>query len=74
MPLNRTDRTDFGGVLWPPEIVGYMLNALLSGAPFAGALSRMGTTRGAVAFPSAEPEPGDWVAEGTPDPQEAAQP
>ena len=74
MPGNRTDRTDFGGELWQPEVVAYMLNTLLSGSPFANALSRYPTGRGAVAFPTAAPEAGDWVAEGAPIPKKQLSP
>jgi HK97 family phage major capsid protein len=52
----------FGGVLTPAQ-VNNLLNALVSGAPFAGSLTRATTSTGKLAFPTVAPSGYAWLRE-----------
>src|SRR5689334_18595843 len=65
MPVTRDD---FSGELAQAEVVSFIVNALLEGAPFTGALTRYSTARGSVVFPVVSPTGFDWTAEGAPVP------
>jgi HK97 family phage major capsid protein len=49
-----------------PDQVARIVNMLLEGSPFAGALTRYPTNRARVAFPTAAPDKPAWTAEGAP--------
>ena len=52
----------FAGVLTPAQ-VHEVLNALITGAPFAGSLTRANTSTGKLAFPTVAPSGYAWLAE-----------
>ncbi len=62
--MTMTMRSDFGGVLWPPQLLDYLMNKLLTGSPFADSLTKMPTSNGSVAFPITAPGQGIWLNEG----------
>ena len=47
--------SSFGGYPFPAEVVARILNLLISGAVFAPSLTRQGTVRSTVAWPTAKP-------------------
>lgn len=55
-------RSAFGGVLTPAQVAA-LLNALVTGAPFAGSLTRAPTATGAMAFPTVAPSGYAWLEE-----------
>ena len=54
--------SSFGGVLTPAQ-VHELLNALITGAPFAGSLTRATTATGKLAFPTVAPSGYAWLEE-----------
>src|SRR6516165_6686423 len=54
----------FQSVLWPPDVIGQIVNLLLGGSPFAASLTRYPTACHEVAFPTAAPDKPAWTAEG----------
>ncbi len=52
----------WGGVLTPAEVAA-LLNALVSGAPFAASLTRAETATGRLAFPTVAPSGYSWLEE-----------
>jgi hypothetical protein len=67
MPPDIT-RASFGGAPFPPEVIAFLMDAALTGAPLVNSLKRQPTSRQSVAFPIAGPTGSDWVAEGAPIP------
>jgi HK97 family phage major capsid protein len=59
-------RASFDGVTVPAEVQNSILNALVTGAPFARSLPMLRTVRGSIAFPTAAPSGQGWVAENSP--------
>ena len=60
MPITRAS---FDGVPFPPQVVNQIINLLVSGSPFANALTRFPTSNQSVAWPVAAPTGQAWVAE-----------
>jgi HK97 family phage major capsid protein len=56
----------FGGVIFPPDVLAYIWNTVLTGSPFAGGITTLPTSNGSVAFPTAAPTGAAWVSEGQP--------
>jgi Phage capsid family len=54
--------SSFGGVLTPAQ-VNELLNALITGAPFAASLTRATTSTGKLAFPTVAPSGYAWLSE-----------
>lgn len=67
MPPDIT-RSSFGAAPFPPEVIAFLMDAALTGAPLVNSLKHQPTSRQAVAFPIAGPTGSDWVAEGAPIP------
>jgi Phage capsid family len=61
-----TTRGDFGGIVWPPDVIQWLTSQLLTGAPFSQVLSQLPTVAGSVAFPIAAPDQAKWTGEGEP--------
>ena len=53
----------FGGYPFPAEVVARIINLLISGAVFAPSLTRQGTVRSTVAWPTAKPTGWAWLEE-----------
>ncbi len=59
---------DWQGYPFPPEVVASLFSKLLTGSPFAQALSPMPTDSGHVVWPLASPTGAAWVGEAQPIP------
>ena len=53
----------FGGYPFPAEVVSRIIDLLISGAVFAPSLTRQGTVRSTVAWPTAKPTGWAWLEE-----------
>ena len=53
----------FGGYPFPAEVVARIIDLLISGAVFAPSLTRQGTVRSTVAWPTAKPTGWAWLEE-----------
>lgn len=62
-PPGSVTRADWGGFLFPPQVQDLMLSQLLTGSPFAQALTRLVTGSGSVVWPLVSPEGAAWLAE-----------
>jgi HK97 family phage major capsid protein len=60
--------TSWGGALTPPQVQEWLLNKLLTGSPFAQALTLVGTNRGSMVWPIVAPDGAAWVGEAQPIP------
>ena len=58
------DTGSFDGKLTDPELIEFIANAALGGAPFARSLTVLPTAKGAISIPRSNPVGFDWVAEG----------
>jgi HK97 family phage major capsid protein len=56
----------YGGVIFPPDVIAHVWVTILTGAPFAGAITSLPTSMGSVAFPQAAPTGAAWTSEGSP--------
>jgi hypothetical protein len=60
--------SSYAGVPFPPEVLAQVWVTILTGSPFANAITPLPTSSGSVAFPTAAPTGADWTAEGAPIP------
>jgi hypothetical protein len=56
--------SSYGGYPFPPDVVAQIFVTILTGAPFAQALTPLPTSSGSVVFPQAAPAGGNWTLEG----------
>ena len=63
MPPGLVTRAEWGGAPFPPDVQQWLLNKLLTGSPFANALTRQPTSRGVVVWPLVSPDGAAWVGE-----------
>jgi HK97 family phage major capsid protein len=68
-PVTPVSTGSFEGYPFPAEVLAMVWTTLLTGSPFAQALTPLPTSSGRVAFPVVAPTGGDWVAEGAPLPE-----
>jgi hypothetical protein len=54
----------YGGYPFPPDVLAQVWLTVLSGSPFANAITPLPTSSGSVAFPTAAPSGSGWVSEG----------
>jgi hypothetical protein len=57
--------SSYGGYPFPPDVVAQIFVTILTGAPFAQALTPLPTSSGSVVFPQAAPAGGNWTLEGS---------
>ena len=69
MPPSPITGTSFAGVPFPADVQARIINLLIDSAPFAASLTRQGTTRSSVAWPTAKPSNAAWLAELQPFPE-----
>lgn len=53
----------FNTDVFPPEVVGQIINTALEGAPIFDSLTRRTTGRGSLVFPTGDPSGFDWIGE-----------
>jgi hypothetical protein len=53
----------FGGYPFPPHVIAQIIDLLISGAVFAPSMTRQGTQRSSVAWPTAKPTGWAWLDE-----------
>ena len=69
MPPAPITGESFAGVPFPADVQARIINLLIDSAPFAASLTRQGTNRSAVAWPTAKPSNAAWLRELEPFPE-----
>ncbi len=69
MPPAPITGDSFAGVPFPPDVQRRIINLLIDSAPFAASLTRQGTDRSSVAWPTAKPSNAAWLGELQPFPE-----
>ena len=68
-PITPVTETSFDGYVWPPEVLDMVWVSILTGSPFAQAITNLPTSTGKVVFPLAAPAGGAWTSEMAPIPE-----